>query len=411
MAQRQFPGFADYMMTEGFEAGIAKLHALATEGSVALRCAEAVPWRCHRSLVADALTARGGHVEHIIGAKHSTPHRVTAFADVEGTRVTYPAEDSTGGRLATRAPFHLEATVRVLQRRPTNLIDVWEQDRYLRVLATADGLALVEVANRGTIEDPDVRFIVLRGDLSSAARHALRRTVRQMLGLDVDPAPLQQLAEAAPRLGPTALALRGMRPPRFAELFEAFARVVPFQQVSLDAGVSIVGRLVERFGRSLEHVGRRFHSFPTAQVVAEARASALRECGMSLRKAETLRRVATAIESGELTEEKLGRMASKEAIRFLAELQGIGPWSAALVLLRGLGRLDVFPPGDVGVARGLGKLMRLPPGSSFERVAQRFGDHRGYLYFCSLGGLLLARGLIHAAPPARRRRQPTVRRK
>jgi DNA-3-methyladenine glycosylase II len=389
------------MLTEDFEAGIAKLHALTAGGSVALMCAEAVPWRCHRSLVADAVTARGGSVEHITSARHSTLHRMAPFADVEGIRVTYPGEDTTDGRLATRGPFHLEATVRVLQRRPTNVIDVWDHDRYLRVLATVDGLVLVEVVDRGTIEDPDVRFNVLRGDLSSASRQALRRTLRQMLGLDVNPAPLQQLAEAEPRLSRTVRALRGMRPPRFAGLFEAFANVVPFQQVSIDSGVAIVGRLVKRFGTSLEHGGRRFHAFPTAHVVAEARLSALRECGMSLRKGETLRRVACAIESGELTKEKLGRMASMEAIRFLAELRGIGPWSAGLVLLRGLGRLDVFPPGDVGVARGLSKLTRIPWGSSFERVAQCAGDHRGYLYFCSLGGVLLARGLIHAAPPAR----------
>jgi DNA-3-methyladenine glycosylase II len=75
-----------------------------------------------------------------------------------------------------------------------------------------------------------------------------------------------------------------------------------------------------------------------------------------------------------------------------------------LVLLRGLGRLDVFPAGDVGVARGLGTLLRLPPGASLNRVVERFGDLRGYLYFCSLGAALLARGLIHAAPPPGRSR-------
>lgn len=91
-----FRGFADYMLTEDFEAGIAKLHALTAEGRVALMCAEAVPWRCHRSLVADALTARGAHVEHIASAKRSTPHRVTAFAEVEGTHVTYPGEGELG---------------------------------------------------------------------------------------------------------------------------------------------------------------------------------------------------------------------------------------------------------------------------------------------------------------------------
>jgi 3-methyladenine DNA glycosylase/8-oxoguanine DNA glycosylase len=404
-----FRGFADYMLTEDFEAGLAKLHALLSKGRVALMCAEAVPWRCHRSLVADALTARGAHVEHITNAKRSTPHHVTAFAEVKGTRVTYPGEDSAGGRLATRAPFHLEATVRVLQRRATNLVDVWEQERYLRVFATADGLALIEVANRGTIDDPDVRFTVLQGNIATATRGTLGQTVRKMLGLDVDPGALERLAGAERRLGPTALALRGMRPPRFAELFEAFASVVPFQQVSLDAGVAIVGRLVERFGQPLEHDGRRFHAFPTAQVVAGAHPDALRECGMSLRKAETLCHIASAIESGEVTEEQLSRMHSQDAIRFLDALKGIGPWSAGLVLLRGLGRLDVFPPGDVGAARGLSRLMRLEPGLALERVIQRFGDHRGYLYFCSLGGSLLAKGLIHAAPPPRRWRQPASR--
>ena len=88
-----FRGFADYMLTDDFEVGLAKLHALAADRVVALMCAEAVPWRCHRSLVADAVTARGAHVEHITSAKHSAPHRMTAFAVATRTRVTYPGDD------------------------------------------------------------------------------------------------------------------------------------------------------------------------------------------------------------------------------------------------------------------------------------------------------------------------------
>jgi DNA-3-methyladenine glycosylase II len=401
-----FRGYADYMLTDDFEIGLEKLRAAAKGTHVALMCAEAVPWRCHRSLVADMLTARGASVEHITSVTRSSPHRLTPFAVVEGPRVTYPSHE--GGPLATRAPFHLEATVRVLQRRPTNLVDVWtEKERYVRALATADGVALVEVANHGTIDEPDVQFTVPHGNPSSSARVALGETVRRILGLDVDPEPLHQLAEAQRRLAPMGIALRGMRPPRFASLFEAFASVIPFQQLSLDSGVATVGRLVERFGGVLQHEGRRFHAFPEAPVVAGARVATLRACGLSTRKAESLRRIAAAIEGGELAEHKLSAMSSAEAIRNLTELPGIGPWSASLVLLRGLGRLDVFPPGDVGLARGLERIMHLPRGASLDPIVNRFGNRRGYLYFFSLGSALLARELIHAAPPPPMMREPS----
>lgn len=89
-----FRGFADYMLTDDFERGLEKLHALAADRRVALMCAEAVPWRCHRSLVADVLTVRGAKVEHITSAKRSAPHRLTSFAEVQGKRVTYPAASS-----------------------------------------------------------------------------------------------------------------------------------------------------------------------------------------------------------------------------------------------------------------------------------------------------------------------------
>jgi uncharacterized protein (DUF488 family) len=86
-----FRGFADYMGTAEFADGLRDLRALAREaGPVAVMCAEAVPWRCHRSLVADALLARGDRVVHIMRADKGTPHTMTPWASVAGRRVTYP---------------------------------------------------------------------------------------------------------------------------------------------------------------------------------------------------------------------------------------------------------------------------------------------------------------------------------
>jgi uncharacterized protein (DUF488 family) len=86
-----FRGFADYMETPEFAASLRELRALARNaGPAAIMCAEAVPWRCHRSLVADALTARGDRVFHIMGPEKAHLHTLTPWARVEGRRVTYP---------------------------------------------------------------------------------------------------------------------------------------------------------------------------------------------------------------------------------------------------------------------------------------------------------------------------------
>jgi uncharacterized protein (DUF488 family) len=85
-----FRGYADYMQTPEFQKNLDDLITLARSERVAVMCAEAVPWRCHRSLIADALLARGIEVREITSATCSRPHKLTAWARINGTRVTYP---------------------------------------------------------------------------------------------------------------------------------------------------------------------------------------------------------------------------------------------------------------------------------------------------------------------------------
>ena len=93
-----FRGFADYMQTAKFQTSLDRLLKMLEKDRVVLMCAEAVPWRCHRSLIADALLVRGIPVEHIMSASRTHTHVLTPWAKVKGTRITYPADGQDGNK-------------------------------------------------------------------------------------------------------------------------------------------------------------------------------------------------------------------------------------------------------------------------------------------------------------------------
>ena len=86
-----FRGYADYMQTDAFAQNLDALIALASAATVAIMCAEAVPWRCHRSLIADALVVRGIEAREIVSETKTSVHALTPFARVAGTTIRYPA--------------------------------------------------------------------------------------------------------------------------------------------------------------------------------------------------------------------------------------------------------------------------------------------------------------------------------
>jgi uncharacterized protein (DUF488 family) len=90
-----FRGYADYMQTDEFAANVDGVVELGKATPCALMCAEAVPWRCHRSLVGDALLVRGVQVDDIIDARQRRPHRLTPFARIDGVRITYPPQQGS----------------------------------------------------------------------------------------------------------------------------------------------------------------------------------------------------------------------------------------------------------------------------------------------------------------------------
>jgi uncharacterized protein (DUF488 family) len=101
-----FRGYADYMQTEEFEKNLVEVIEFARRERIALMCAEALPWRCHRSLIADALLIRDIRVEHIMTPTHCQHHSLTPFARVRGTRITYPPVMEEESEDADRSKSH-----------------------------------------------------------------------------------------------------------------------------------------------------------------------------------------------------------------------------------------------------------------------------------------------------------------
>jgi DNA-3-methyladenine glycosylase II len=299
---------------------------------------------------------------------------------------------SFGARLLlpVHGPFRLDLTSDALRRLASNVVDVVAADGVLyRALRDERGAALV------SIRQSDRHSIEVR----ATGRYADRwlPVVARMLGTAVDLRDWYARSRGIGWLRPVAIALHGLKPPRYPTLWEACAHAILFQQISIFAAAAIMRRAVEALGEPITAGGIRAVVFPAPERWLEADQRTLRSAGLSANKIAHVRATAAAFVDRSVDEKELAALPTPEAARRLCRLQGIGPWSAALVLLRGLGRLDTFPECDSGVARSLA----LVAGRHVDEPAllEKLGPVRGMLYY----HLLLAR-LRNLVPAADGRR-------
>lgn len=269
-----------------------------------------------------------------------------------------------------------------------NRIDHLDGDRYLRAFATPRGPVLWEITQRGERLE-----IVLHGEVEETAPY--RELARRMLGTDVD---LDGFYARARRIrGMSGLARRfmGLKPPRFSSLWESILNAVPFQQFSLVSAMASLGRLIEGLSEPVEVDGHQLFPLPLPEKLAEVDEAGLMRFGFSRAKARALRESAIGIVSGRLREEELSPLETEALAAKLIELRGIGPWTAALLMLRGFRHLDVFPAGDSGAMRGLSESF---PDENPEDLLAALGPYRGMLYY----HLLLARSGVDPSQETRR---------
>jgi len=282
--------------------------------------------------------------------------------------------------LPVRPPYRLDLTVVALRRVPSNIVDVMMPGApYLRALHHPGGPSVVEV-RQVSPEALDIRIMGHDPQI-----HV--QTVATMLGTEVDLQGWYERTKSLPWLERLANELRGLKPPRYPKLWEALCHGIIFQQLSIVAAAAIMQRFVERFSKPIAHDGVSLYPFPTADAIHRADGTLMQGLGLSRQKTTYLKNAAAAIVSRAITSEAIKLVSTDEAALKLRAITGIGRWTAANILLRGFGRLDVFPAGDSGVAQGI-KTLSGNPNIDLEEILEVLGDLRGMLYFHLLLGRL-----------------------
>ena len=298
-------------------------------------------------------------------------------------------------------PYRLDLTVWTLRRRADNAVDRWDGSTYRRVLTTPDGPLEVAVAQTAPPDSPRLRVETSGAALGEESRRAVSAALERLLGFRVDLSEFHRFAELDEKLGPLARRFRGMKPPRFATLFEGALNSIACQQVTLTLGVRLLNRLAERYGQKVQVEGEVAHAFPRPEDIAGTTPEELRELGFSRNKGRAMIELARL---GPEEREELARletMPDDEAIARLIALRGIGRWSAEYVLLRYLGRTHLFPGDDVGARNNLRDWLSLSEPLDYDgvrRVVARWDDFGGLLYFHLLLSRLAESGFLNVEP-------------
>jgi DNA-3-methyladenine glycosylase II len=250
-------------------------------------------------------------------------------------------------------PFRLDLTVQALRRRAINAVDRWDGATYRRTLVVDRRPLAVEVVQVAPSERPLLQVAVSGPSLPPSTRFVAMTALTRLLGVDRCLDDFYGAAADEPRLGCLARLFRGLKPPRFPTVFEALINAFACQQVTLSLGIQLLNRLAATCVRGSAPPSDRSHAFPSPDELARLEPGDLRALGFSRQKGEAIIELARTVATHRFDLDELEELDDAAAVARLRSLRGVGRWTAEYVLLRGLGRLHVFPGDDVGARNSL----------------------------------------------------------
>jgi DNA-3-methyladenine glycosylase II len=292
-------------------------------------------------------------------------------------------------------PFRLDLTVWALRRRPDNIIDRWDGHTYRRAVALEAGTIELAAVQAGSAAVPRLTVTVTGAQFDKQTEEATRAALARLLGLELDLSPFDRLAPADPFLRTLAARFRGLKPPRFPTLFECLVNAIACQQLTLTVGIRLLNRLIEAHGTAPTAGTTR--AFPVPTQLAGLSPEALRPLGFSRAKSRSVVELAAGISAGMFNATAIETLDDDAALTALLRLRGVGRWTAEYALLRGLGRLHVFPGDDVGARNNLARwLDRREPldYAGVQAAVREWQPFAGLVYFHLLLANLAEHGTL-----------------
>jgi len=298
--------------------------------------------------------------------------------------------------LSAEPPFRLDLTAWALRRRPGNIVDRFDGRTYRRVLTLGERAVGIAV-HQPDRSRPLIEVTVHGEDHPPETQSAAVAFLERCLGIKRELSEFYALSARGGGIGRVIERFRGLKPVRFPSVFEALVNGIACQQISLAAGLAVLGRLVERAGMVLEAGEGTVHAFPRPSDVARLGVKDLREIGFSVPKSRYILELSKAVVEEEVSLEALDGLDNGGAMQILRRMRGIGRWTAEYALLRGLGRLDVFPGDDTGVRKKLLSVLDLEGPITYEDtegLMRGWQPYSGFVYLHLLLVDLAARGYI-----------------
>ncbi len=259
--------------------------------------------------------------------------------------------------IATPQPFdfHLTASHQTYFRSAAGA-DLYTDGVYWRALRYGEQVVVTSVTPASTGHDAGLEVSVHGDDVTPAQLQHAADTMRHMLGLDVDLVGFYRMLEGDAALGETAKSLYGMCPPRTESVFEALIVAIASQQIAGAVARLIRDSLVSTYGSPVDAMAQRLYAFPTPRALLEAGTDGLRALRLSTRKTEYIQDVCLRTLEGSLSDARLRELDNDTLTEELLKIRGVGHWTSVMVQLRALGRPDVFPAGDVALAKVISQL-------------------------------------------------------